>query len=291
MLDLCHHQFNGLLVAERGGQRQRHRLRAGIFAAGLENDLVPRLLGEGIEITDGIGVLDKIDDIKSHRKSQRPMGHRLEGLVALHFLPAEDAADAPLYRRNKGGAAHQQHTLYLAAGDSARFRHIDGIIQNVIEGDEKIVLLQKIQQIILGIVEFIGLEPLGIKEAAAAFRRGRKLLLDLASQGEHLRQDLLAVRHSAVGTTQQILQDPAVNIIAAEKGTGLAQHPALRRPPGSGPGKGFRHPHHRNIQRAAAKIDHAHYRTGPGGAVGNGGCHRLIHQPVRHTGVIFGKKG
>ena len=90
---------------------------------------------------------------------------------------------------------------------------------------------------------------------------------------------------------QQVLQHPPVNIIPAEKGAGLAQHPALGRFSGRRPGKGFRHADHRNIQGAAAKIHHAHHRTGPGRAVGNGGRHRFIHQAVRDIGVIFRKKG
>ena len=236
-------------------------------------------------------MLDEIDDIEPQREGQRPVGHRLKRLVALHLFPAKDAPDAPLHRRDEGSAPHQQHPLDLAAGNAAGFRHVDGVIEDIIEGDKKIVLLQKIQQVILGVAELVGLEMLGIKKAAAALALSGKLLLDLPGQGGKLRQDLLALFGGAAGPHQQILQQPPVDIIAAEEGAGFAQHPALGRFSGRRPGKGFRHADHRNIQGAAAKIHHAHHRTGPGRAVGNGGRHRFIHQAVRDIGVIFRKKG
>ena len=68
MLNLRHHQFDSFLIAEGGGKGQRYRLCAGIFTAGLKDNLVFWFFGEGIEVTNGIGMLDEIDDIESQRQ-------------------------------------------------------------------------------------------------------------------------------------------------------------------------------------------------------------------------------
>ena len=201
------------------------------------------------------------------------MGDRLKRLVALHLFPAEDTANASLHRRNEGGTAHHQHPFDLSAGNAPCLCHVDGVIQNIIEGHKKIVLLQKIQKVILGVAKFVSFEMPGIEKTAAAFALGGKLLLDLTGKGGKLRQDLLAFLRCSAGTLQKILQEPPIDVISAEEGARLSQHPALRRTVRRRSGKGFRHADDRNIKGSAAEIYHTDHRTGAGGAVGDGCCH------------------
>lgn len=112
-------------------------------------------------------MLDEIDDIEPQREGQRPVGHRLKRLVALHLFPAKDAPDAPLHRRDEGSApTSSTRSIWLREMPPASAM-LTALLRTSLRVT-KIVLLQKIQQVILGVAELVGLEMLGIKKAAAA---------------------------------------------------------------------------------------------------------------------------
>ena len=82
--------------------------------AALDEDAVIVLALFRVDKTDGVIVLDVVEEIDPGDKGGRPARHRIQRAVELHPLAAKYLAQRALHRRDLAAAAHHQHGLDAA---------------------------------------------------------------------------------------------------------------------------------------------------------------------------------